>query len=113
MEIEISWCCRASELEFLDRLDGDLTIEEVVQVFLILPLEETRMIPEGRLAIECIDILSFLLPFPHEVRLHLDPCFLREDGDRFSKIDLLDLHEKSYRPTSLPTRETVGNILLR
>lgn len=112
MEIEISWCCRASELEFLDRLDGDLTIEEVVQVFLILSLEETRVIPEGRLAIECIDILSFFLTLTHEVRLHLDPCLLRKDRNCFSEVDLLDLHEKSYRSPSLPTGETVSNILL-
>ena len=71
------------------------------------------MIPEGSILIESIDISSFFLMVSHEVTPELYPCLLREDPDRFAKIDLLHLHEKSDRPPSLSTGETVTDILTR
>ena len=71
------------------------------------------MIPCCRITVESIDITSLLLTLAHEVRLHLDPCFLRENRGCLSEIDLLNLHEKSDRSASLPTGEAVTDVLLR
>ena len=112
MKPEISRTRRTPELELRNGIKGDLSIEQVVQVFLILLLEEGSMIPCCRITVERIDIASLLLAFLHEVRLHLDPCLFCQYRDCLSEIDLLHFHEKSYRSASLPTGEAVTDILL-
>lgn len=68
------------------------------------------MIPYRSITIECIDILSFLLFLLHEVSLELDTSLLREDGDCFSEIYLLDFHDEPDRSSSFSTGKAVSDI---
>ena len=111
-EIEITRRGRASKLEFLYRIMGDLAVCEVVEVFLILFVIESFVIPCCGRTIEGIYISSCISLLFLEIIFELDSCLFREDGYRFAKVDLLDLHKEIYRSTSLPTRETVCDIFL-
>lgn len=112
-KIEISWRGRASKLEFFYRRIGDIAIEKIVEIFLVLRFIESLMVPASRLAIECVDISSLCLALFLEIGLQFDACFFRQDRDRFLELDFFDLHEEIDRTTSLSTGETVSNIFLR
>ena len=69
------------------------------------------MIPFCCLFVELVEILASLRLLSIVLCLHLDSCFFCQDLDRFSEVDLLDLHEEVDRSSSLTTGEAVSNIL--
>ena len=69
------------------------------------------MVPLCCLLVESIEILASLSLLWTILCLHLDSCFFCQDLDRFSEVDLLNLHEEVNRSSSLATGEAVSNIL--
>ena len=71
------------------------------------------MIPLCCLLVEPIEILASLRLLSTILCLHLDSSLFCEYLDRLSEVDLLDLHEKVDRSSSLATREAMSNVFGR
>lgn len=112
MKPEISWSSRAAKLELSDRLIWDFSLLQIFEIALVLLFPQSFMIPLWCRTIESIYISSCIGFLFLEVCLELDSCLLGEYPYRFTEFDLLHLHDKFDRTTSLPTRETVSDIFL-